>query len=91
MRDLTDHDRDAIISSLYSGRKIAAIKLYRQATGEGLKEAKDFIEAIESQLREESPERFTTAAPAGCGPGVIAVIVLTTLLAAIAGLVLLLG
>jgi ribosomal protein L7/L12 len=30
-----------------SGRKIEAIKLHRQLAGVGLKEAKDFIEAIE--------------------------------------------
>jgi hypothetical protein len=91
VRQLTDQDRDAIIANLYAGQKIAAIKVYRQATGQGLKESKDFIESIESRLREESPERFQTAAPAGCGPGVIAIILLTALLAGIAGLVLLLG
>ncbi|MBV9469115.1 MAG: ribosomal protein L7/L12 [Abitibacteriaceae bacterium] len=33
-----------------SGRKIEAIKLYRQQTGAGLKESKDHVEAIERQL-----------------------------------------
>ena len=91
MRSLTDEDRDAIIANVYAGRKIEAIKVYRQATGQGLKESKDFIEAIELRLREESPERFQAPAPAGCGPGVVAVILLTALLAGIAGLALLLG
>ncbi|WP_109505454.1 ribosomal protein L7/L12 [Nocardioides speluncae] len=31
------------------GRKIEAIKLYRQATGVGLKEAKDAVEEIQTQ------------------------------------------
>ena len=33
-----------------SGKKIDAIKLYRQQTGLGLKEAKDFIDEMERRL-----------------------------------------
>ncbi len=36
---------------LRSGRKIEAIKVYRQQTGIGLKEAKDAVDAMEKQLR----------------------------------------
>jgi hypothetical protein len=35
-----------VIDALQSGNKIQAIKLYREATGAGLKEAKDLIEEI---------------------------------------------
>lgn len=35
---------------LRQGQKIAAVKLYRQATGVGLKEAKDAIDAMEKEL-----------------------------------------
>jgi ribosomal protein L7/L12 len=35
---------------LRQGNKIEAIKVYRQATGLGLKEAKDAIDALEQQL-----------------------------------------
>src|ERR1017187_1630527 len=35
-----------IVTLLEQGRKINAIKLYRKQTGAGLKEAKDFIEAL---------------------------------------------
>jgi ribosomal protein L7/L12 len=33
------------------GKKIEAIKAYRDATGAGLKEAKDAVEAMERELR----------------------------------------
>jgi hypothetical protein len=51
---------------IFSGQKIAAIKLYREATGAGLAEAKDAVEKIEAELRGTSPEKFK-AAPAGKG------------------------
>jgi ribosomal protein L7/L12 len=35
-----------VMDELAVGRKIEAIKLYRQATGAGLKEAKDAVEAL---------------------------------------------
>ena len=35
------------VSELRANRKIEAIKLYRQATGVGLKEAKEFIEEVQ--------------------------------------------
>ena len=41
---ILDEERDAIRTALLDGRKIEAIKLYRQATGAGLKEAKDAVE-----------------------------------------------
>ena len=39
--------QEQIHSLLQSGKKIEAIKIYRQATGVGLKEAKDAVEALE--------------------------------------------
>ena len=63
---------DEIKSALYRGRKIDAIKLYRGATREGLKESKDFIEAVERRLREEEPHLFLTGPKGtGCGVGVL--------------------
>jgi large subunit ribosomal protein L7/L12 len=46
-----------IISLLEQGRKIAAIKLYRERTGVGLKDAKDFIEALAADRRIAAPSR----------------------------------
>jgi hypothetical protein len=55
-----------IKEAIFSGQKIAAIKLYREATDAGLAEAKDAVEKIEAELRAASPEKFK-AAPAGKG------------------------
>jgi ribosomal protein L7/L12 len=46
-----------IISLLEQGRKIEAVKLYRENTGVGLKEAKDFIEALAADHRITVPSR----------------------------------
>lgn len=78
---LSDAEMVAIREAIYAGRKIEAIKLYRQGSGQGLKEAKDFVEALEIELRCSSPERF--AAPVGgggCfGMGLLLVIVVVIL------------
>jgi hypothetical protein len=49
----------AIASLMHANQKIEAIKLYRQMTGMGLKEAKDAVEAIERG--EPVPLSVTTA------------------------------
>jgi len=63
---LTKEQIDAINDAVFAGRKIQAIRLYRAATRLGLKEAKEFIDALESRLREESPELFREPQAAGC-------------------------
>ncbi|NBT63336.1 MAG: hypothetical protein EBT02_16380, partial [Planctomycetia bacterium] len=35
-----------LIELVRAGKKIEAIKLYRESTGVGLKEAKDFVESL---------------------------------------------
>jgi Ribosomal protein L7/L12 C-terminal domain len=37
----------AVVEAVQSGKKIEAIKRYREATGVGLKEAKDFVEEVQ--------------------------------------------
>jgi len=37
--------------ALQSGRTISAIKIYREVTGVGLKEAKDYVEALEGRQK----------------------------------------
>ena len=47
--DIREADSGAppgVMEELAAGRKIQAIKLYRQATGVGLREAKDVVEAL---------------------------------------------
>jgi ribosomal protein L7/L12 len=46
-----------IVSLLQQGRKIAAIKVYRERTGAGLKEAKESVEAIAANRRIFAPTR----------------------------------
>jgi Ribosomal protein L7/L12 C-terminal domain len=41
------HISNDIVEALRRNQKIEAIKLYRQATGVGLKEAKEFIEEVQ--------------------------------------------
>ncbi|QDU55207.1 ribosomal protein L7/L12 [Aeoliella mucimassa] len=67
---LTDETRDQITECLFAGRKIEAIKLYRDATGTGLKEAKDFVDTLSASLREEYPEKMP-AEGSGCGAAVL--------------------
>ena len=72
MSQLPDETVVRISDALYAGRKIEAIRLYRQATKLGLKESKDFIEALEVRLRQESPEKFTAPPGAvGCSRTVV--------------------
>ena len=74
-KPLPDDAAEAIKTALFAGQKIEAIKLYRQISGQGLKEAKDFIEDLEEELRVSDPTRFA-AGPRGqgCGVGVVAMI-----------------
>ena len=62
----SEDETRAITDCLLAGRKIEAIKIYREATGVGLKEAKEAIDALAASLREKYPDRFP-AAKAGCG------------------------
>ncbi len=44
--ELQPADRQRVLAALRAGRKIEAIQIYREATGLGLKEAKDAVEAM---------------------------------------------
>ena len=48
---------DDIVVLLRAGKKIEAIKVYRQKTKQGLREAKDAVDAIEKTLRDPRPVR----------------------------------
>ena len=71
MPEPTEEQTREITDALLKGQKIHAIKIYRDATGEGLKEAKEFIEKLTAVLREKHPDKFP-AAKAGCTSLVIA-------------------
>ena len=57
---------EAIEAALVSGGKIEAIKVYREATGKGLKESKEFIEALIAKLAEHDPETYGKLTKGGC-------------------------
>ena len=51
---------------LFKGRKIEAIRVYREISGLGLKESKEAVEELEKLLRAQSPEKFSSP-PRGKG------------------------
>jgi len=70
--DITQEQIDRISDALASGRKIEAIKIYREATGQGLKEAKDFIEALIPKLKEQDPEKYASLGQgSGCSSAAV--------------------
>lgn len=76
MSELNDHQRQEILNAIKAGRKIEAIKLYREQTGCGLKESKEFIEALTDQLLADDPEAVVTS-KSGCGIAVVAILLIT--------------
>jgi hypothetical protein len=56
----------AIKEAIFRGEKIAAIKLYREATGLGLAESKAAVERLEAELRSSSPLEFKKVESRGC-------------------------
>ncbi|MEX0938849.1 MAG: ribosomal protein L7/L12 [Pirellulales bacterium] len=64
--ELSGEQIDRINAAVFAGRKIEAIKLYRGYTDCGLKEAKEFVETLQAQLREQMPEKFTANPNSGC-------------------------
>jgi len=62
-----DPQHERICEALFEGRKIEAIKLYREMAGGGLKEAKEFIDALEARLKREQPDRFKKPEPSSSG------------------------
>lgn len=77
---LSQEQIEQIGNALVSGRKIEAIKIYREATGEGLKDAKEFIDALIPKLIEQDPEKYAklSAKGAGCTSVILLCIGLTT-------------
>ena len=62
---LSETAMNSLTAALLQGRKIEAIKIYRQATGLGLKEAKEAIEELEQSLRIKFPDKFSAAPKSG--------------------------
>lgn len=64
MAQINDEQLRQISEELFAGRKIGAIKIYREATGCQLVVAKTEVEKVEAVLRQKEPERF--ARKSGC-------------------------
>ncbi len=77
MAEQEDEQLARLTEALFAGRKIEAIKIYRERTGCGLKEAKGEVEALEADLRSRHPEKFSAQPKAGggCAGAVLATIV----------------
>ena len=71
MTSLSDYERQQILDALRAGKKIEAIKLYRESTGQGLKESKDFIDELTLQLHQQAPQSVPVS-KSGCGTAVVA-------------------
>jgi len=68
---LTEQQEKQILEAIFANRKIEAIKLYRMATGEGLKESKEFVEELAAKLYADSPERFARKPGVGCAAAIM--------------------
>ena len=84
---LPEDKRTAILEAIYGGspRKIEAVKLVRDATGCGLKEAKEFVEKLGAELYAKEPAKFT-AAPTGKS-GCVGVLVMVAVILGAAAVV----
>ncbi len=68
--ELSVEAKQQITNSILAGRKIEAIKQYRESTGTGLKDAKDFIEQFTTELSKTHPEIVQTNR-SGCGSAAV--------------------
>jgi len=65
--ELNDEQMEEVVDALADGNKIEAIKLYREAADVGLKDAKEFIDALIPKLVGEDPEKYAKIAKSGGG------------------------
>ncbi len=85
--EVPDETKQQIAEAIFVGRKIEAIKLYRESTGQSLSEAKTFIESLTDELREKSPEKFkplSSDSAAGCGSTSLIFLAVTVTLGCVA-------
>lgn len=68
MKELTEpEDIEGIREALRDGEKILAIKIYREVTGCGLKEAKEYVDRLSAELIEQYPDQYAKLAKgSGC-------------------------
>lgn len=72
MTETTPEQRREILELLADGKKIGAIKVYRDATGAGLREAKGFVEDLIDQLPEDARGGLSGASQkSGCSAALV--------------------
>ncbi|MBI5686558.1 MAG: ribosomal protein L7/L12 [Verrucomicrobia bacterium] len=74
-QSLTQEQITAVTNAIFTGRKIEAIKLYREATNTSLVEAKEFVETLEAELRLQHPGSFPAARPSQPMPALVVIAV----------------
>lgn len=77
---LTNEQLNKVTEAILGGNKIVAIKVYREATGLGLAEAKTEIERLSLELAKDHPE-LLQAQKKGCATVIVAGIFIATVLA----------
>lgn len=80
MQPLSESEQAAVDAELQAGRKLNAIKIFKDATGAGLAESKSAVEARDVLLRGTRPEQFAPVESSGGASGVIAVLLILTAL-----------
>jgi hypothetical protein len=67
----TPEECEAIAREIAAGRKIEAIRLYRQATDQDLLTAKEFVEKLTAELQEREPEKYgAPGSKSGCASAI---------------------
>ncbi|MAP09747.1 MAG: hypothetical protein CMM00_13425 [Rhodopirellula sp.] len=66
MAELPQETLDQIRAHLLEGKKLKAIKLYREATDSSLHESKEQIEKLSEELAKSHPRQMADNKPIGC-------------------------
>lgn len=66
VNEIPDETMELIRSHILQGEKIQACKVYKEATGSSLLEAKNQVEMLTEELRSSHPDQMTDRSPVGC-------------------------
>ena len=82
-----DPTEDAVLDAIFQGKKLDAVKAYKNMTGASLLDSKTFVEELTSELKQESPELFNTPNAESNGGGCASVLLLALIAVLIVRLV----
>ena len=66
MTQVSDENMQKIEQLIYNGKKIEAIKMYREFSGKGLRDSKEAVDMLAAELKKLHPEKFVAQASQGC-------------------------